>query len=82
MASLCLSSLVCVNFKTGVCVNFKCVRPLPPCHSRPLPVPPLTPPRHTSLRYGAARATGGLPEGPPQPTQEHPKGGAPAPPLA
>ena len=35
------------------------------------PVPPL----FATLRYGAARATGGLPKGPPPPTQD-PKGGA------
>jgi hypothetical protein len=47
---------------------------------RAVPVPPLA-----TLRYGAARAAGCLPEGPPQSTQD-PKGGtpraAPAPPLA
>ena len=41
---------------------------------RAAPVPPLA-----TLRYGAARATGGLPEGPPQP-RKTPRA-APAPPL-
>ena len=37
---------------------------------RAVPVPPLA-----TLRYGAARAAGGLPKGPPPPPQD-PKGGA------